>query len=258
MNDKCNKNGSGVARVLRKISRMVTPGRGRREPDANGLSGVNDYWRQLTPEEIAAGQHKDFVGGMWDEIGDLQIEFLKARGLSPGHRLADIGCGSLRGGVRFVSYLDRGNYYGLDINASLIEAGKEELARSGLTGKQPNLLVNDKFEMSRFGASFDYAIAVSVFTHLYMNHIARCLAEAKKVLKPGGRLFATFFEAPSPLHLEPIAHDRGGVVSNYDADPFHYSFSEIERLAETAGLSVEHIGDWGHPRDQRMLCFSPK
>jgi SAM-dependent methyltransferase len=246
-----------VARVLRKIVRMVTPGRDKRESHASDPRGVNDYWRQSTADEIAAGQHKDFVGGMWDEIGDLQIGFLKARGLSPGHRLVDIGCGSLRGGVRCVSYLDRGNYYGLDINASLIEAGREELVRSGLTGKQPNLLVNDKFEMSRFGVSFDYAIAVSVFTHLYMNHIARCLVEARKVLKPGGKLFATFFESPSSLHVEPIAHDPKGVVPNYDADPFHYSFAGIERLAETAGLSAEHVGDWGHPRDQRMLCFSP-
>ncbi len=106
---------------------MVTPRRGRGEPDANDLRGVNDCWRQSTADEIAGGQHKDFVGGMWDEIGDFQIGFLKARGLSPGHRLVDIGCGSLRGGVRFVSYLDRGGYYGLDINASLIEAGHLEL-----------------------------------------------------------------------------------------------------------------------------------
>ena len=220
------------------------------------LKGVNEYWRQLTAAEMAAGEHRKFVGGMWDEIGKLQIEFLKAEGLSPHHRLLDVGCGSLRGGVRFVRYLDRGNYYGLDINASLIEAGKEELAQQGLVGKQPNLLVNDKFEMARFGVSFDYAIAVSVFTHLYMNHIARCLVETSKVLKPEGKLFATFFEAPSPVHLEPVEHDPGGVITNYDADPFHYSLSEMERLSEAAGLSVEYLGDWGHPRDQRMLCFS--
>ena len=220
------------------------------------LRDVNQYWRQLTAAEIAAGEHRSFVGGMWDEIGNLQIEFLKAEGLLPSHRLVDIGCGSLRGGVHFVSYLDRGNYYGLDINASLIEAGKRELAQLGLMDKQPNLLLDDKFEMCRFGVSFDYAIAVSVFTHLYMNHIARCLVEVRKVLRPEGKLFATFFEAPSPVHLAPIEHDPGGVVTNFDTDPFHYSFSEIERLSEAAGLSVEYLGDWGHPRDQRMLCFS--
>ncbi len=188
----------------------------------------------------------------------MQIEFLKAEGLLPSHRLVDVGCGAFRGGVRFVDYFDRGNYYGLDVNASLIEGGKKELAQAGLLDKQPNLLVEDKFRMTRFGVRFDYAIAVSVFTHLYMNHIARCLAEVRKVLEPEGKLFATFFEAPSPVHLEPIKHEPGGVITNFDADPFHNSFSEIERLSEAAGLSVEYLGDWGHPRDQQMLCFSPK
>jgi ubiquinone/menaquinone biosynthesis C-methylase UbiE len=223
---------------------------------ADELRGVNQYWRQLTAEEIAAGEHRKFVGSMWDEIGSLQLEFLKEKGLLPHHRLVDIGCGSLRAGVRFIDYLDRGNYYGLDINASLIEAGRMELAQAGLADKQPNLLVEGKFEMTRFGVTFDYAIANSVFTHLYMNHIARCLAEVRKVLEPGGKLFATFFEAPSSLHLEPIKHDPGGQVTKFDANPFHYSFSEIQWLSEAAGLEVRYLGDWGHPRDQKMLCFS--
>ncbi len=247
-------------RLLGKMVEIISSRQDGEKRHGAKVSGVDDYRPRLTAEEIAAGEHKDFVGGLWEEIGDLQAEFLKAEGLLPGHRLMDIGCGSLRGGVRFVSYLDRGNYYGLDINASLIEAGKRDLAWLNLSGKQPNLLVNDNFELSRFGVSFDYAIAVSVFTHLHTNHIARCLAETRKVLKSGGRLFATFFEAPSSLHPGPIVcdhGDHGGVLSNHDADPFRYSFAEIERLSETAGLSVENLGDWGHPRDQRMLCFSP-
>jgi SAM-dependent methyltransferase len=229
-----------VGRVLRRDRRQL----------------LNQDRRQLTAEEIAVGEHRKFVGGMWDEVGSLQLEFLKEKGLLPHHRLVDIGCGSLRGGVRFVRYLDQGNYYGLDINASLIEAGKLELAQAGLTDKQPNLLVNDKFEVTRFMVTFDYAIAVSVFTHLYMNHIARCLAEVKKVLEPGGKLFATFFEAPSPVHLEPIRHEPEDLVTEFDANPFHYSFSEIQWLSESAGLEVRYLGDWGHPRDQQMLCFS--
>jgi cyclopropane fatty-acyl-phospholipid synthase-like methyltransferase len=227
-----------------------------RRGSADELRGVNQYWRQLTAEEIAAGEHRKFVGRMWEEIGSLQLEFLREQGLLPHHRLVDIGCGSLRGGVRFIRYLDRGNYYGFDINASLIEGGKKELAQEGLTDKRPNLLVEDKFKMTRFGATFDYAVAISVFTHLYMNHIARCLAEVRKVLKPGGKLFATFFEAPSPVHLEPIKHYPGGHMTKFDSNPFHYSLSEIEWLSQAAGLEVKYLGDWGHPRDQQMLCFS--
>lgn len=237
--------------------RIVATRKSRGKADATKLSGVNACWRQLTSADIEAGEHKNLVGGMWEEIGTLRIEFLEARGLLPGHRLVDIGCGALRGGVRFVRYLDEGNHYGLDINESSIEAGKTELAQSGLASKRPNLLVDDKFEVSRFGVSFDYAIAVSVFTHLYANDIIRCLVEIKPALKPEGKFFATFFEAPSPAHLPTIEHHPGGIVTNLDMDPFHYSFSEMQYLAEVAGLAVEYVGDWEHPRNQRMLCFSP-
>ena len=55
------------------------------------------------------------VGGMWDEIGRLQFEFLRARGLKADHWLLDIGCGCLRGGIHAIKYLKTGNYYGFCI-----------------------------------------------------------------------------------------------------------------------------------------------
>jgi len=217
----------------------------------------NEYGQQLTSAKIRSGAHREFVGGMWDEIGSLQFEFLKNQGLAPNHRLMDIGCGCLRGGVHFVPYLEPRHYYGIDINASLIEAGKKELLRNAAnTDKQPDLRVSDRFDLAQFGVQFDYALAVSVFTHLYANHIGRCLVEVKKVLAPQGKFFATIFTAPTPLHLEPITHQPGEIITHFDSDPFHYSFSEMEMLARFAGLSVKLLDDWGHPRDQRMLCFT--
>ena len=220
---------------------------------------INDYYeRQLTPEEIAAGEHKSFVGGLWHEIGALQFEFLRQHGLRPGHKLVDIGCGALRCGVPIVRYLDDGNYYGLDINASLIEAGKHELRNEGLASKKTQLLVNDKFEIGRFGTAFDFAIAQSLLTHLDMNLILRCFIEVQRILKSDGKFFATFFLAPSPGHIASITHHPGEVVTNFDSDPFHYSFREIEWLAEVSGLSARLIGDWDHPRDQKMIELSQK
>src|SRR5262245_17052197 len=92
------------------------------------MVGVNEYHRALTDEEIRAGAHRDFVGGLWDEIGRLQFDFLVAHGLKPEHKLVDVGCGALRGGVHFIRYLKPGHYFGLDLNASLIKAGERELA----------------------------------------------------------------------------------------------------------------------------------
>jgi SAM-dependent methyltransferase len=216
----------------------------------------NKYGEQLTNSEIRSGAHREFVGGMWDEIGALQFEFLQEQGLTPEHRMVDIGCGCLRGGVHFVPYLQKGHYCGIDLNASLIEAGRKELLKNPANkDKEPDLRVTDRFDLAQFGVKFDYALAVSVFTHLYTNHIGRCLVEVKNALAPGGKFFATFFAAPRPMHLEAISHMPGQIITQFDRDPFHYSFIEMETLARFAGLSVKLVIDWRHPRDQRMLCF---
>jgi SAM-dependent methyltransferase len=219
------------------------------------MSETNRYYRRLTQEQINAGKHRDMVGGMWEEVGRLQFEFLRTRGLKPGHRLLDIGCGSLRGGIHAIKYLDTGNYYGLDINPSLIEAGRHELGLAGLTHKNPHLALSDRFELGLFREKFHYLLALSVFTHLSANHIIRCLAEVREVLAPEGRFFATFFLAPHSVHLAPIVHQPGGVKTQYDCDPFHYSADEIRGMTKLANLSVEVIGDWDHPRAQQMLMF---
>jgi cyclopropane fatty-acyl-phospholipid synthase-like methyltransferase len=221
------------------------------------MSKINQYDQQLTQEQINAGIHRDMVGGMWDEIGRLQFEFLRARGLKPNHRLLDIGCGCLRGGIHAIKYLETGNYYGLDINRSLIEAARREVGLAGLAHKNPHLALSDRFELGLFREKFDYLLALSVFTHLFANHIIRCLAEVREVLAPDGRFFATFFLAPHSVHLTPIVHQPGGVRTDYDRDPFHYSVDEIRAMARLANLSMEIIGDWNHPRAQQMVMFRP-
>lgn len=221
------------------------------------MKAINDYYvRQLTAEEIAAGEHRKFVGGLWEEIGALQFEFLRQHGLRPDHSLLDVGCGALRCGLPIIEYLEPGNYCGVDLNASLIEAGRYELAQKNLSTKNPQLLVSDKFELDSFGRSFDFIIAQSLFTHLNSSLIVRCLTEVANVLKPNGNCYATFFIAPAPAHLGQITHQPGGVVTNFDSDPFHYAFEEISRCARESGLSAELLGDWGHPRAQQMVRFS--
>lgn len=74
-----------------------------------------------------------------------------SRGLKPEHKLLDISCGSLRGGVKFVRYLNAGNYFGTDLNASLLQAGYDiEIANEGLLEELPrsNLITDEKFDFS--------------------------------------------------------------------------------------------------------------
>lgn len=219
------------------------------------MKGVNVYFKELSSEEIRNKAHRGFVGGLWDELGQLQLDFLVASGLKPSHKLLDIGCGSLRGGVCYIKYLDEGNYFGLDINSSLIEAGKIEVEEAGLSHKKPNLIVDDEFLCSRFGTKFDFMVSISLFTHLSFNIIVRCLNRARESLSPHGIYYSTFFQAPTPSHLDPIKQNPGEIVTKYDSDPFHYSIDELAYMAKLAKLELNVIGKWQHPKNQKMAAF---
>ena len=76
-----------------------------------------------TREEIHRSGHRRFVGGndeFWDLIRELQFRFLVERGLAPSDTFIDVACGSLRGGVNFIRYLEPGRYLGIDKYIELV------------------------------------------------------------------------------------------------------------------------------------------
>jgi len=123
---------------------------------------------------VRQGEHRDVIGGMWDELGRWQFEFCRKMGLRDDHQFLDVGCGSLRGGVHFVQYLKPDHYAGLEVHEPLLDAGYEkELGPLGLQEKlsRDRLLATGRFECSRFDTLFDMALAQSVFTHIPVNQV---------------------------------------------------------------------------------------
>jgi SAM-dependent methyltransferase len=222
---------------------------------------VHGILRAISRRMLPRAWYKAAVGGMWEKMGTLQFDFLQAQGLTPGHCFLDVGCGSLRGGLHFVRYLDRGHYFGIDASADLLEAGRVELKRAGLEQKCPILVTMADFDLSLLHRTFDYALAQSVFTHLPLNSIMRCLANMEGALVEGGRFYATFFENPGgKLGLIPAIHhcEDCTLTTFYDRDPYHYDFGTFEFICQGTKLKAEQIGEWGHPRDQRMMAFVKK
>ena len=201
--------------------------------------------------------HREAVGGMWDEMGRFQLDFLQREGLEPEHTLLDVGCGSLRAGVHFIDFLGAGNYAGIDQEQPLLDAGRDiELGAAKFVAKRPQLVCMNDFSLGSLGRTFDFAIAQSVFSHLEDNLIRRCLIGVEAALSPGGRCYATFFENDrGPRYVGPIDRMGGEFQSHFDRDPFHYSVRQFEQMVEDLSLPLRYIGDWGHPREQRMLCF---
>jgi SAM-dependent methyltransferase len=210
------------------------------------------YWRYVDPN-----WHRKSIGLPWEALGKLQFDFVVDRGLEPQHHFLDVGCGPLRGGLHFIRYLEAGHYYGVDRRADLLQAGGEvELPRHGLVEKRPTLVEMEDFGFQRLGQTFDYALAQSVFTHLPINNIIRCLMNMEQVLVPGGKFFATIYlNERGKRNLDPI-QQRPDIVTNFDRNFFHYDFATFEWICEGTSLTPEYLGEWSNPRNQKMLVFA--
>lgn len=246
------------AHLLKKVRAFISDQHGpMRQPSESGPSRYydEDYLRS----SIEAGKHREEVGGVWEELGRMQLDFLKAQGLAPNHTVLDIGCGCLRAGVHLIGFLNDQNYYGMDISQSLLHAGYNiELASVGLQHKLPveNLLCDGSFSFERFNRVFDFAVAQSLFTHLPINHIRVCLTKLANHVRVGGTLFATFFECPpAESIIKPVTHYPGETTSYSERDPYHYFFADLEYCVRLLPWRAEYMGDWNHPRGQMMAAF---
>ncbi|MFT3922623.1 MAG: class I SAM-dependent methyltransferase [Myxococcales bacterium] len=199
------------------------------------------------PAGIASAGHREYVGGMWHEIGRLQFNFLVNQGLRPNHYLLDIACGSLRAGVHFIPYLDAGHYLGVEKEPELVELGlREELGMVLENLKRPELLVNGAFEFERLSNAPDFAIAQSLFTHTPGEVVVQCLRKLRPCMAKDGVFYSTFFVGREKTKNASQAHDHRS---------WFYTRDELAGFARSAGWSMEYIGDWNHPRNQQMVAF---
>jgi SAM-dependent methyltransferase len=248
----------GTAAKMR-LSKSARPSSGWVEEGKVVLrDGQNDDKARFV-EKIANGQHRRLVGGLWDKIGQLQLEFLKQAGLRPDHRVLDIGCGCLRAGVKLVAYLEPNHYFGIDAEKKLLEIGyRQELAKVGLKDRldRGNLYCSRLCQHQRLAENtIEYGICVSVITHLPLSFLMTCLQNTEKYFKRGGKLYVSFFEIPEQATFsQPVANSNGNATPSF-ADPYHYYRKDMVGVAEGTLWRPRYIGEWGHPRGQAMVEY---
>lgn len=65
---------------------------------------------------------------LWKMKRDFQIQFLKTMNLKREHYLLDIGCGTLRGGIPLIAYLQDGHYFGVEVREKALNEGRKRVA----------------------------------------------------------------------------------------------------------------------------------
>lgn len=201
---------------------------------------------------VAEHRHRVVIGGLWEELGELQLATLKQMKLRPDNSVLDVGCGSLRLGSKLVAYLNPNQYFGTDLNASLLNAGYERELPLELRNKldRSNLVEHDATQSLPFEQQFDYLVAFSLFTHLNLeqsNLVIRSIAER---MHERSQLLATFFVTPGDPNV--ASEQLKGIVTYPDKDPFHLTVEQINALARSADLSAEAIDHISHPRGQNL------
>lgn len=161
---------------------------------------------ELTPPVVAAEVYDTeyFLRGClgsatWRASDGAELDpmygfFLEMVGFEPGDRLLDVGCG--RGEmVRLAAERGASFAAGVDYSAAAIElchktfAQAEELPVEALQADARRLPFDE--------GSFDAVTMTDVVEHLVPAELARALAEARRVLRPGGRIFV--HTAPNKL-----------------------------------------------------------
>jgi SAM-dependent methyltransferase len=158
----------------------------------------------VPPRRIRQG-----ISPLWfdfKQTGRDQLEFfVELCDLQPTDRVLDIGCGVGRIALPLTGYLGQGGSYdGFDIMPEMID-----WCTANITAQHPSfrfhvaevnssisaIVADAEASNYRFpfdDATFDFAYAGSLFTHLTPDGTENYLRETARTLRPGGKLVATF------------------------------------------------------------------
>lgn len=195
---------SFISNTLRLASRRLDRvGTVRAGSDLKGpyVSHVQRLQKRLSQDEameLAVG------GGDFAGIGEIMSGLVRHYGLPADGYLIDVGCGSGRLAKPISTYL-KGRYLGFDLVPELIAHARRITARPDWRFE-----VIDHISIPETDGEADMVCFFSVLTHLLHEQGYWYLEEAKRVLRPGGRIIFSFLEFTEPAHWQVFADTLEG------------------------------------------------
>lgn len=222
--------------------------------DGQGLSEPALFLLGISPDAPGTGESDDdpswllddvhqLVGGAPDLMGLWQFNLMVDLGIQPGNTLLDFGCGTLRGGLRFIEYLDRGNYTGIDPNEYLLVEARRLIVVSNLVARRPFVHNSEAFTFSE--RRYDWVLSQSVLNHLDLAGVRDVVEKVSLCLRPGGRWVTTYILDSEVADVEPgEAHpERPDEWRSSRMNPRWF-----ETVTLNAGLRWENLPGIPHPR----------
>ena len=192
-----------------------------------------DAYAKHTGLRVARDPHQA-IGGLWEDYGALQRDFLIAEGLQPDHRFLDLGCGTGRLARKLAPYLGAGHYTGVDISEDAIAHAVYLSEVEGWAAQQPQFVIS---LTAGVDGPFDMIWAFSVFNHLPPEHVYFLIERVGQLLTTGRFLFSY---VPTPHAV------RTGLKQ------FKHPWTFFQDCSVKAGLLLTEVTTW--PGLQRVAC----
>lgn len=219
------------------------------------------------------------AGGDFTAVGTHFLAHCRElAGLQPTDRVLEVGCGVGRIARALTTYLTPpGAYHGFDVLAPAVhwcqrhvtpcfphfEFRHVDLCNGGYNPR--GRLRAEEFAFPYADSSFDLVLLASVCTHLLPAEVAQYLCEAARVLRPGGRMLATFFllnaealaQVDRPDCRFPFTHKGPGYRTTRPDRPeaaVAYAEGDVRRWLAGAGLTLREpiaFGNWCGRADTR-------
>ena len=171
----------GGGSILDDGSPRLWPSASRREPVPPEPVDLAEFLRE---------EHHRYYGRPWI-LGRYYVDELIRRGVEPGDRVLDFGCGAGRVGGLLTAYLDADGYCGIDAHLRALTAfARYECVFHGVEAKRPRLMFSDSFDVAAFGEQFDVVLDFYATQHLVRP--AEAFERIAQVCKPGARLFMPY------------------------------------------------------------------
>ncbi len=174
------------------------------------------------------------VGGAYEKVGLLEYYFLLQNGLRREQTVIDVGCGSGRLAFQLKEYLT-GLYVGIDVVRELYSYAQKVCNRPDWKFyTAPGLTIPEADNFADFICFF------SVFTHLLHEETFKYLKDARRVIKPGGKIIFSYLEFAVPSHWAVFENSLADTSSDTVLNQF-LSRDAIVAWADHLELSVLEI-----------------
>ncbi len=170
----------------------------------------------------------------------------------PDERVVEYGCGSLRVGVGFIRYLDKGGYFGLDVVREFFDIGVHMVGEDIIREKDVRFHVIDE-EGIKLASEFapDAVFASAVIFHIHPDEILDAFDNLTRIAaKDGARLI---FDAKVTRNDEPYRYEASDGKSGW-AWPLDF-YREGLRPLDLVGVHKRVPYDWDPAVDFAHLEF---